>query len=179
MRHDFRCALVCQATLLAVSCGAPTEERPRSDGTPVDGLVLSLDSATLVIGTTLQLSASAFDADGNALGSVPVAWQTSDTNAVSVSGGAVTAAGVGSARMIASAECRVDTATIRVTVRLAQLTAGQGFSCAISTKGTGGLFFQSLSAGTAHTCGVALGGLAYCWGDNVFGQRAGPPTVGA
>jgi alpha-tubulin suppressor-like RCC1 family protein len=30
----------------------------------------------------------------------------------------------------------------------------------------GGLTFLSLSAGGKHTCGVASGGTAYCWGDN-------------
>jgi alpha-tubulin suppressor-like RCC1 family protein len=36
----------------------------------------------------------------------------------------------------------------------------------------GRLAFQSLSAGGAHTCGVATDGRAYCWGDNLDG-RAG------
>ena len=37
---------------------------------------------------------------------------------------------------------------------------------------SGGLSFQSLSAGAGsnHTCGVASGGVAYCWGWGAFGQ---------
>jgi alpha-tubulin suppressor-like RCC1 family protein len=34
----------------------------------------------------------------------------------------------------------------------------------------GGLRFRQVSAGGVHTCGVATGNLAYCWGTNIFGQ---------
>jgi alpha-tubulin suppressor-like RCC1 family protein len=34
----------------------------------------------------------------------------------------------------------------------------------------GGLTFQSISAGSYHTCGVTTEGVAYCWGSNEFGQ---------
>ena len=32
------------------------------------------------------------------------------------------------------------------------------------------LAFRSVSAGASHTCGIAAGGLAYCWGDNTAGE---------
>ena len=35
---------------------------------------------------------------------------------------------------------------------------------------TGGQTFTSLVAGSFHTCGLALGGAAYCWGRNQYGQ---------
>lgn len=35
------------------------------------------------------------------------------------------------------------------------------------------LRFTVVSAGTDHTCGVAVGGAAYCWGANEFGQLGG------
>jgi hypothetical protein len=34
----------------------------------------------------------------------------------------------------------------------------------------GGLLFRQLDAGRAHTCGVTLEGVVYCWGSNGFGQ---------
>jgi alpha-tubulin suppressor-like RCC1 family protein len=30
--------------------------------------------------------------------------------------------------------------------------------------------FRSVAAGDTHTCAVTTGNLAYCWGDNEFGQ---------
>jgi alpha-tubulin suppressor-like RCC1 family protein len=45
----------------------------------------------------------------------------------------------------------------------------------------GGLAFGSVSAGQSHTCGVTTDHLAYCWGENFFGQLgtgddSGPDT---
>jgi alpha-tubulin suppressor-like RCC1 family protein len=44
---------------------------------------------------------------------------------------------------------------------------------------SGGLQFQSISAGETFTCGVTTTGVAYCWGDNVYGQlgRLGPTSL--
>jgi alpha-tubulin suppressor-like RCC1 family protein len=35
---------------------------------------------------------------------------------------------------------------------------------------SGGLRFSSVSAGSDHTCGLATGARAYCWGQNIVGQ---------
>lgn len=32
------------------------------------------------------------------------------------------------------------------------------------------LTYRGVTAGAAHTCGIAAGGVAYCWGDNAYGQ---------
>jgi alpha-tubulin suppressor-like RCC1 family protein len=45
-------------------------------------------------------------------------------------------------------------------------TASKSSPAAVS----GGLTFQSISAGEVTTCGVTTGGVAYCWGDNEYGQ---------
>jgi alpha-tubulin suppressor-like RCC1 family protein len=47
------------------------------------------------------------------------------------------------------------------------------------------LTYRSVTAGATHTCGLAAGGAAYCWGDNAFGElgagderpRAAPVAV--
>lgn len=40
----------------------------------------------------------------------------------------------------------------------------------------GGLAFRSLSAGSAHTCGVTASGAVYCWGSNAVGTLGVPST---
>lgn len=42
---------------------------------------------------------------------------------------------------------------------------------------SGGLAFAQLSAGYRHTCGVAAGGVAYCWGANFSGQLGNDDTT--
>jgi alpha-tubulin suppressor-like RCC1 family protein len=42
----------------------------------------------------------------------------------------------------------------------------------------GGLVFRAVGAGTDHTCGVAISGLVYCWGDNSNGQLGNATGIG-
>ena len=42
----------------------------------------------------------------------------------------------------------------------------------------GGLVFNSLTAGTWHTCGLTAAGTAYCWGANWSGQLGNPTNSG-
>jgi alpha-tubulin suppressor-like RCC1 family protein len=56
-----------------------------------------------------------------------------------------------------------------------------------SAAGTGGvtfrarsdLFFSSVSTGWRHSCGLDPRGLAWCWGDNFWGQRGGGTRTGS
>jgi alpha-tubulin suppressor-like RCC1 family protein len=41
----------------------------------------------------------------------------------------------------------------------------------------GGLRFATLSVGGQTSCGIALGGVAYCWGDNRYGQVGDGTTI--
>jgi alpha-tubulin suppressor-like RCC1 family protein len=41
----------------------------------------------------------------------------------------------------------------------------------------GGLAFASISAGYDYTCGVAVDGSAYCWGDNEYGALGAPEPL--
>ena len=42
----------------------------------------------------------------------------------------------------------------------------------------GGLTFLAVAAGTGHTCGVATGGVVYCWGNNYKGQLGNTTDLG-
>lgn len=44
-------------------------------------------------------------------------------------------------------------------------------------KVVGGQIFTSISAGDTHTCGLTREHLAYCWGDNGYGQSGVHPIV--
>src|SRR5262249_47339187 len=41
----------------------------------------------------------------------------------------------------------------------------------------GGLRFEAVGAGYAHTCGLTLDGEAYCWGDNEYGMLGNGSNV--
>jgi alpha-tubulin suppressor-like RCC1 family protein/uncharacterized protein YjdB len=46
-----------------------------------------------------------------------------------------------------------------------------GYGCSTRPVAVaGGLRFAAVSAGAGHTCGLTADGVAYCWGDNRFGQ---------
>ena len=55
----------------------------------------------------------------------------------------------------------------------------QYFACSlVPLPVTGGIAFTSITASREHTCGLAAGGVAYCWGTNTFGQLGDGTTVG-
>ena len=47
---------------------------------------------------------------------------------------------------------------------------GTGVDSNVPVAVSGGHIFQSVSAGSKHTCGVTMSGAAYCWGSNNTGQ---------
>lgn len=52
-------------------------------------------------------------------------------------------------------------------------------STAVPLAVTGGVSFQSVSAGVSHTCGLDQAGKAYCWGDYTNGRLGIGPDAGS
>lgn len=102
--------------------------------------------------------------------------------------------------------CSAKPVKVSTSVPFAAISAGHGFTCALSTSGvpycwgdnrfgqlgigsqapTGrpakvgieGVAFQSISAGDSHACAVTTAGVAYCWGSNAGGRLGTGGTSG-
>jgi hypothetical protein len=84
---------------------------------PVASVRISPDSARIERGGTVDLSAAAFDAQGNVLTGRPVSWSSDNPSVATVSAtGLVTGVGAGVTEVYATSEGRVDAARITVTI---------------------------------------------------------------
>lgn len=112
------CTLALVSVLvLATACGGSDPTGPAA----VTSVSVTTPNSTLTaIGETVQLSATAKSAKGGEIRSIPFAWSSSNSAVASVSGGAVTAVGNGSATI--SAASGTITGTVQITV---QQTASQ------------------------------------------------------
>jgi uncharacterized protein YjdB len=126
---------------------------------PVASVVVTPASASIQVGGTVQLSASARDANGNALEGRPIAWTSSDDAVASVSSsGLVTAKVAGSATITATSEGKSGTASVTVTnVPVATVTV----TPATSTLQIGGTV--QLTATLRDAGGNALTGRTTTW----------------
>ena len=120
--------------------------------TPVTSVDLLPDSAELVVGETIHLTAAVRNASGARVFERAMAWVSSDPATAAVSdSGTVTGINAG---------------TASVTVTVEGLSAEAEVSARFVT-------LTSVEAGLFHTCGISSDGTAYCWGVNDQGQ-AGP-----
>jgi hypothetical protein len=82
---------------------------------PVASVTVTPASSQIVVGQTVQLSATLKDANGNVLTNRVIGWSSANTAAATVSNtGLVTAAAVGSATITATSEGKSGTATVTV-----------------------------------------------------------------
>lgn len=90
---------------------------------PVSSVVVSPDTATLVVGQSKQLTAKTFDAGGTELNGRTITWSSSNEDVASVSSsGKVLAVAPGSATITASSEGKSDKATITVVAPVSSVT---------------------------------------------------------
>ena len=165
----------------------------------VASVTVQPSSAVLSVGETRQFSATSRDANGANLTGRVVTWSVTDASVVTVSNtGFATALAPGSVTIVATSEGRTGSASVTVPLVLTSVAVGVFHSCGLTANGfaycwgfnqqgqlgdgtrgvdrfrpvrvAGGLTFKSLTAGFGHTCGVTTGDLAYCWGENLYGQ---------
>ncbi|HYK10283.1 MAG TPA: hypothetical protein VEV39_05765 [Gemmatimonadales bacterium] len=105
--------------------------------------------ASLILNGSVRLAANVYDQHKQLVSNAPIAWLSSDPGAITVSdSGWIRAVASGTATISATAEGATDTLTLSV--------ASAAFS--------------QLSTSGSVTCGVTTAGVAYCRGDNTFGQ---------
>jgi alpha-tubulin suppressor-like RCC1 family protein len=139
-----RSAMLLLGTVLVLACSnEPAAPRPVASVTVEPG------SATLVLGGSLQLTATPKDAAGAALQGRVVTWGSSDLAVATVSpAGLVIGVANGPVTITATSETKSDAADMTVVT----------------------VVFAGVGVGSGHTCGAAADGATYCWGDNLYGQ---------
>jgi len=111
---------------------------------------------TVSIDDTLRLTAVARDGLGSVVPDATVAWTVSDTAAASID-----ASGLLHARAMAPVS-----AVATVVGPSGAFRAGTSAASDLTIR----LVFTHIDAGTVHTCGIARGGSAYCWGEGALGR---------
>src|SRR6266851_5772709 len=133
------------ATITATSEGKNGTAAVAVTAPPVPVASVTVAPATVLVGVTVQLTATTRDAGGNVLTGRTVTWATSNPAVTTVnSTGLATGVAAGQATITATSE-------------------GQSGAAAITVSA---LTFATVSAG-ANTCGVTTSGAAYCWGSDL------------
>ena len=103
------------ATISATSSGLSTSVSLSVVSSPVASVQVSPMSASVVVGGSVTLSASAFDAEGNPLSGRAVTWSSQNPTVATVnSAGVVSAVGSGSTSVTATIEGKSNSVTVNV-----------------------------------------------------------------
>lgn len=176
-------------TLLLLSAAACSDT---NGPTSASRLTVAVHPRVVIVGDTLRLSATAYDASGKPISNASLDWSSSSPSVLSVSNAGL-ARGVshGSATVTVTAAGARDTLQLDVTTSFIQLAQGDGNVCGASAdgagycKGSGGAgelgdgngtssadfvrvagtqTFRGVYPGVEFTCGLGTDSLAYCWG---------------
>ena len=147
------------AAITATSEGQSGTASVTVSNVPVASVTVSPTSASLLVGQTVQLTATPKDANGNPLTGRVVSWSSNNTSVATVDGsGLVTAGAVGSATITAMSEGRSGTASITVTgVPVASVTVSPA-AASVQAGQT-----QQLTATLKDASGNVLTGRTVTW----------------
>jgi alpha-tubulin suppressor-like RCC1 family protein len=121
-------------------------------------LHVSPPSAGVIVGDTTRYVGTALDTVGHRIPDAPIAWTTSNGTIATVDGtGLVRGIRAGETWVVVQSEGARDSARVIV---------------------LGSLVAERVSAGFWHSCAIAEGTRAFCWGTNVFGQLGKGMTDG-
>lgn len=168
---------------------------------PVGSVSISISRSWLLLGLQSQATATIRDVSGRIVFGRPVTWTSENTAVASVdAAGLVRAHGAGITGIVAASGGVADTQTVTVPdLRMRSITAGTFTTCGVTFQDqawcwgdnlgwqlgnaeqysttipwpvAGGLTWTMLSVGKwSHTCGLASGGAAWCWGwGNYYGE---------
>ncbi len=135
------------AALIVVACGGGDGSKTTRPAT-VASVTLSQQSATIDVGTTLILTATAKDASGNVITGRTTTWTSSNSSVATVDNGIVTGISVGTATITATIDGKPATAlitvqlppvaSITITPATKTLTVGASFQLVVTVKDANG-----------------------------------------
>ena len=168
-------------------------------------LAVAIHPAVMMVGDTVRLSATAYDAAGKPIPNPTLGWTSNAPNVLTVSSSGL-ARGVshGSATITVSASGAHDTLRLDVTTSFVQLAQGDGNVCGASADGggyckgsgtagelgdgngtssadfvlvAGTQAFRGVYPGVEFSCGLGTDSLAYCWGYGGVGSLGTGDTL--
>jgi hypothetical protein len=127
---------------------------------PVAKVEITPDTATVSIGSTRALQVKLADAQGATLVGPKVTWASLDAAVATVSdGGVVSALTLGAARVVAEAEGKRDTATVRVPALPIEVSLEAGAARNASLGQDGGVITATSSSGVRYSLSIPPGAL--------------------